>query len=66
MMDIIEFLHGIGAELQGLNSDPAAKESTLRYVKEEVAPRIAEALEQVNKELSDGDSNTDPRTQNRR
>lgn len=61
-MNIIEFLQGIGAELQGLNSDPAAKESTLRYVHEAVAPRIAEALEQVRKELNDDNSNADSRT----
>jgi hypothetical protein len=55
-MDIIEFLHGIGAELLGLNSDPKARESTLRYVQEETAPRIAEALEQVRKELGNVNS----------
>lgn len=64
-MNIIEYLQGIGAELAGLNSDPDARESTLRYVWDEVAPRIAEALEQVKGEI-DGDSSFDTGTPKRR
>jgi len=52
-LDIIEYLHGFGAELQGLNACRAT--SARRYVLLYVRERLHEVLALVEQEVSDGD-----------
>ena len=54
-MDIIDYLHDFGRELQGTNYDPEARLLVLRYVKE----RLQQALERIIAELEGEDGSDD-------
>lgn len=49
-IDIIEYLHILGADLAGLNADPKARALVLRYAKE----RLDEGKRRVEEEIAYG------------